>query len=198
MSGFEAYKIYSALKLHYTQENFDAYKYNFKTRIKPESFERLRFRYTFEKIASRCKTRENLIDFYTSNFITGCNWVMDMNEKNLNDMKSRRESFSYNFKTDINKLSSSHGFDELCSCAGGENVLINELCKENIKIETVAMIDLLVNFIKPLLSKLNDPLGMKREKAILAMKYKNSLTDIDRKKIKDNLLLMFTKEESVI
>jgi hypothetical protein len=60
------------------------------------------------------------------------------------------------------------------------------------------MIDLLVNFIKPLLSKLNDPLGMKREKAILAMKYKNSLTDIDRKKIKDNLLLMFTKEESMI
>ena len=198
MGGFEAYKIYSALKLHYTQENFDAYKYNFKTRVKPESFERLRFRYTFEKIASRCKTRENLIDFYTSNFITGCNWVMDMNEKNLNDMKSRRESFSYNFKTDINKLSSSHNFDQLCSCTGGENVLINELCKETIKIETVAMIDLLVNFIKPLLPKLNDPLGMKREKAILAMKYKNSLTDKKKKKIKDNLLLMFTKEESVI
>ena len=198
MSGFEAYKIYNALKLHYTQENFDAYKYNFKTRVNPQSFERLRWRYTFEKIASRFKTRENLIDFYTSNFIKGCNWIMDMNENNLNDMKSRRESFSYNFKTDINKLSSSHNFDQLCSCTGGENVLINELCKETIKIETVAMIDLLVNFIKPLLPKLNDPLGMKREKAILAMKYKNSLTDIDRKKIKDNLLLMFTKEESVI
>jgi hypothetical protein len=56
----------------------------------------------------------------------------------------------------------------------------------------------MVNFIKPLLSKLNDPLGMKRDHALMAMKYKNSLIDIDRKKIKENLLLLFTKEKSMI
>ena len=79
MSGFQAYTIYSALKLHYTQENFDAYKYNFKTRVNPKSYEKLRFKYSFEKLASKYKTREDLIEFYTSNFIAGCSWVMDMN-----------------------------------------------------------------------------------------------------------------------
>ena len=197
MSGFQAYTIYSALKLHYTQENFDDYKYNFKTRVNPKSYEKLRFKYSFEKLASKYKTREDLIEFYTSNFIAGCSWVMDMNETNLNARRGRLESLTYRFKTDINKLSE-YDFNELCSCKDGENILINEFCKENINIETISMIDLMVNFIKPLLSELNDPLGMKRDHALMAMKYKNSLTNIDRKKIKENLLSLFTKEESMI
>ena len=191
MNGFEAYKIYNALKLHYTQENFDAYKYNFKTRVTPSSYEKIRFRYTFEKIASKYKTREAIIDFFTSNFTAGSFWIMDMNEKNLNERKARLESFTYRFKSDINKLSE-YDFDELCSCKNGENILINEFCKKNINIETISMIDRMVDFIKPLLSELHDPLGIKKDCALMAMKYKNSLTNIDINQMRAIVINVFT------
>lgn len=197
MTGFDTYKIYNSLKLHYSRENFNAYTYNFKTRINPRSYEKLRFRYTFEKLASRYKTKEDIIDFFTSNFIAGCSWVMDMTEKNMNERRARLESFSYRFKNDINKFSE-YDFDELCVLKDGENILINEYTQGNINIETISVIDLLIDFIKPLLSKLNDPLGMKREKAMMAMKYKYSLIGLDTNKIRSILLNVFTKEESVI
>lgn len=197
MTGFEAYKIYTAIKLHYTRENFNAYRYNFKTRVTPNSYEKLRFKYSFEKLASKYKKKEDIVDFFTSNFIMGCSWVMDMNEKNLIERRSRLESITYRFKNDINKLSD-YDFDELCSIKDGENILINEFVQRNINIETISLIDLMINFIKPLLPELNDPLGMKRDRATMAMKYKHSLTDIDTNKIKSILLNVFTKEESVI
>lgn len=191
MNGFEAYKIYNALKLHYTQENFDAYKYNFKTRVTPSSYEKIRFRYTFEKIASKYKTREAIIDFFTSNFTAGCFWIMDMNEKNLNERRARLESLTYNFKKDLNYFTE-YDFDELCICKNGDNLLIDAFCSKQINIETISIIDSLVNFIKPLLSELRDPLGMKKDCALMAMKYKNSLTNIDINQMRAIVINVFT------
>lgn len=70
--------------------------------------------------------------------------------------------------------------------------MIDHLCSNKINIETVSIIDRLVDFIKPLLPKLNDPLQMKCEKAILASKYKYSLTTIDMKKMKNIVIKEFT------
>jgi hypothetical protein len=39
---------------------------------------------------------------------------------------------------------------------------------------------------------------MKKEKAIMVMKYKESLVNINREKIKNILLLSFTNEEAMI
>jgi hypothetical protein len=39
---------------------------------------------------------------------------------------------------------------------------------------------------------------MKKEKAMMVMKYKESLVNINREKIKNILLLSFTKDESMV
>jgi hypothetical protein len=49
-----------------------------------------------------------------------------------------------------------------------------------------------VNFIKPLLPKLIDPLQMKGARAVLAMKYKSSLTKINMKKMREEVIKAFT------
>jgi hypothetical protein len=196
INGFQAYQIYNALRLHYSSENYNAYQYNFKSNVSIDSFEKRRDKYFFHRLAKK-HTIDSIKDFYHANFIEGKKWIGEMEEKYYNERQSRLESLTYRFKTDINKLSD-YGFNELCTCREGQNELLNRLDRGDINIETVAIIDKLVNFIKPLLPLLNDPLHMKKEKAMMVMKYKESLININREKIKDIILLSFTKEKSVI
>lgn len=196
INGFQAYQIYNALRLHYSSENYNAYQYNFKSNVSINSFEKRRDKYFFHRLAKK-HTIDSIKDFYHANFIEEKKWIGEMEEKYYNERQSRLDSLTYRFKSDINKLSD-YGFNELCICREGQNELLNRLDRGDINIETVAIIDKLVNFIKPLLPLLNDPLHMKKERAMMVMKYKESLININREKIKDIILLSFTKEESVI
>lgn len=196
MNGYQAYQIYNALRLHYTSETYNAYTYNFKTNVSINSFEKRRDKYFFHRLAKK-HSIDSIKDFYHANFIEGKSWIGDMEEKCYNERQSRLESLTYRFKNDINKLSD-YDFDELCTCKEGQNELLNRLEQGDVNIETVAIIDKLVNFINPLLPLLNDPLHMKKEKAMMVMKYKESLVNINREKIKNILLLSFTKDESMV
>ena len=192
MTGFESYAIYNALLLHYRSDNYNAYKYHFKTRVNRASFEKRRDKYFFEKLGRRYDD-SSLKTFYTANIIKDVKWVGSMTEENYLELQTRLESISYRFKCDIKLLAEAEeSFEKLCRCQEGTNVMIDHLCSNKINIETVSIIDRLVDFIKPLLPKLNDPLQMKCEKAILASKYKYSLTTIDMKKMKNIVIKEFT------
>ena len=58
MTGFEAYRIYNAIRLHFNTD-YNAIKYHFKTNVSPSSFEIKKERYFFEKLA---RTYPNLND----------------------------------------------------------------------------------------------------------------------------------------
>lgn len=188
MTGLEAYQIYNALKLHYTDEKFDAYKYNFKVRVSLRSFEALRYRYTFEKLGAK-HNKDFIIDYLTSNMIENVMWIHDMSKDNYDKREARLQSVTYQLKED---LSSFDDFNEMCECRNGNNLLIDAFTQEKVSLETVSIIDSLVNFIKPLLPKLNDPLQMKTGRAILAMKYKSSLTKINMRKMRKVVVSAFT------
>lgn len=54
VSGFDAWSIYTAIKLHFGTSGYDAFKFNFKgPRLKHSSFENRRDRYFFEKLTRR-------------------------------------------------------------------------------------------------------------------------------------------------
>ena len=64
--GFNAYKIYLALKSHFTSD-YDYFKYHGKMRVKEESFLKRRDKFFFEKIERRYK--KELVPFFVSNLI---------------------------------------------------------------------------------------------------------------------------------
>ena len=79
MTGFQTYQIYNALKLHFTS-SYDAVKYNFRTAVKQDTFERRRDRYFFEKL-SRKHNKETAIQFFTANLIHDPSvWVGNMTD----------------------------------------------------------------------------------------------------------------------
>ena len=48
MTGFEVYKMYLALKQHFTKSDYDYFKYEGKVRANENSFEQRRDRYFFK------------------------------------------------------------------------------------------------------------------------------------------------------
>ena len=75
-----------------------------------QSFYKRKDRYFFEKL-SRQKTKEEIIDFFVSNFVSVSDpstlWIgqlMREGEKNYIDWKKRNQSLTYNFKSEMEDI----------------------------------------------------------------------------------------------
>ncbi len=53
MNGFEVYKLYLAIKLHFTSDSYNYFTFNGKTRTTLQSFEKRRDKYFFKKLATK-------------------------------------------------------------------------------------------------------------------------------------------------
>ena len=71
MQPWEAYTLFSALKLHFESDGYDAIKYNFKTSARPNSFNKRKDRFFFAKLAKKYPTDAALKDFLIANFVYG-------------------------------------------------------------------------------------------------------------------------------
>ena len=198
MNGYETYKIYQALKLHFTTD-YDAVKYNFKTAVKVDTFEKRRDRYFFEKL-SRNYNREELIQYFAANLIHNTNmWIGEFNENRLNEYISRKEKLTYLVTEDMKKMADKgYTFDDLCSLFDNKtwNPLIEALRSDEIHIETVAVIDILVNFLNRVKSEISDPLDINKQMIDLVLKYKLIMlqSPLPREKLKNKVLSLFTTQ----
>ena len=102
--------MYLSLKNHFTKDKYDFHKYCGKSRASVQSFYKRKDRYFFEKL-SRQKTKEEIIDFFVSNFVSVSDpstlWIgqlMREGEKNYIDWKKRNQSLTYNFKSEMEDI----------------------------------------------------------------------------------------------
>lgn len=196
MSGYIAYQIYQSLKLHFTTD-YDAVKYNFKTAVKQATFEKRRDRYFFEKLSRRFN-REQLIDYFTANIIEKNNvWIGDMSDDVYNAYVSRYDKLTYMFEQDMKTLSNKgYAFNDICSSTPdfSQSPVLEALRGGQISIESVVLLDILVNFLKSLESNLSDPLGINKDLIDLLTSYKSIMLQkpLPKNKIKEKALLVFT------
>lgn len=154
--GFNAYKIYLALKSHFTSD-YDYFKYHGKMRVKEESFLKRRDKFFFEKIERRYK--KELVPFFVSNLIKEDNaWsgslATDQAEQTFNEWKKKTQSLRYVFKEDMGKVRAlmDHNdlqFDELFDCGDGQHpAILKLLISEDISIESFVILDQVLSFSK--------------------------------------------------
>ena len=154
--GFNAYKIYLALKSHFTSD-YDYFKYHGKMRVKEESFLKRRDKFFFEKIERRYK--KELVPFFVSNLIKEDNaWsgslATDQAEQTFNEWKKKTQSLRYVFKEDMGKVRAlmDHNdlqFDELFDCGDGQHpAILKLLISEDISIESFVILDQVLSFVK--------------------------------------------------
>ena len=198
MDGYQTYQIYQSLKLHFTSD-YDAVKYNYRTAVKRDTFERRRDRYFFEKLSRRFN-KEKLIHYFTSNLIQNPSvWIGDMSDEIYNAYIARYDKLTYMLSQDMNLMSDKeYSFDQLCTTSDDNttNVFLESLRSGEIHLESVVLVDIMVNFLNRLKSDLSDPLGINKDLIDLLLKYKLIMlqSPLPHNKLKEKVLNTFTNK----
>lgn len=157
MNGFEVYQTYLAIKSHFDRESYNALKYNFKVRVNPSSFDKRRDRYQFEKLSRKFKDKQELINYFVSNFVydDSIKWIGNMKDDNLLQYNKIHQAISEYFKTDLSKLNihcqkASISFDMMLSKSSDGSIypdIIGLFHDGTIHIESVCILHQLTNFL---------------------------------------------------
>ena len=106
MEPFEVYKLYLAVKLHFTKKDYDIIKYRGKVRIKEETYKKRKDLVSIKKLA-RDYTREEVINFLIANFVSGERWggLFDTDAaRRYKEWSVRKNQREYRFQQDVSKL----------------------------------------------------------------------------------------------
>jgi hypothetical protein len=192
-TGFAAFAMFHALKLHFTG-SYDYVKYNGKTNVSKQSFSIRKDKFTFYRL-SRKYSLDELRNYYISNFIVQhVNWVGDItgpdNEENYKNWQKRIQSLTYQFESDIIHVLDNHN-DIFKVESGNYPKLLVETMHGKVAIETLVILNDLLNFFPMWEKKISDDivwpeLKTKCEKYKPFLFYdKNKMKNILQEKIKD-------------
>jgi hypothetical protein len=150
MTGYEAYKLYVALKNHFNSDTYDYFRYGGKTRANVQSFEMRHDKYFFNKLAKHKDTER----FVLANIVEDNPnvWVGDLaNEQqaelNYKTWLKRQESLSYVFTNDLDSMSSVYN-DNLVVEGSNHPLLLKLLIQKKVSLETLVVLNDLCGFFR--------------------------------------------------
>ena len=148
--GYEAYKKYLALKLHFSKDEYDYFKYGGEVKAKYETFIQRNDRYFFIKAAR--KYGGELVDFFVSNYISNKEpYIKNFNEDNYYQWRKRIDGLTYYFKIDVEKLlkKTNNDFDKIFKITRGQHpILLKMYMAKKITLETMCILETLLNYTK--------------------------------------------------
>ena len=162
MNGFEVYKIYLAVKLHFTSKNqsYDFHKHNGRTTARLGTFTKRRDRYFFHKLSKLYNDRD-IADYFVSNFVTNTNlWVGDiigrLGDENFKLWQKKIEALSYYYEQDIDYIIEQMNtkditFDNIFISKDGQHpYILKYFLYKRINFETFIILDDILNFSRQL------------------------------------------------
>jgi hypothetical protein len=162
MNGFEVYKIYLAVKLHFTSKNrsYDFHKHNGRTTARLGTFTKRRDRYFFHKLSKLYNDRD-VADYFVSNFVTNTNlWVGDiigrLGDENFKLWQKKIEALSYYYEQDIDYIIEQMNtkditFDNIFISKDGQHpYILKYFLSKRINFETFIILDDILNFSRQL------------------------------------------------
>ena len=147
MTDFEAYRQFLALKLHFTSEHYDYFKYNGKHNATVASFEKRTDKRFFRRLV---KKNIDLTEYYVANFVNGKDWISQFEDSVWKEWLARSQSIEYNFINDAEKLlTSAENFDIIFKCDEGTHPkLLRAYLGKKISLETLVIFDRLLHYRK--------------------------------------------------
>jgi hypothetical protein len=199
VNGFEVYKIYLAIKLHFTSKNqsYDFHKHNGRTTARLETFTKRRDRYYFHRL-SKSYDSKSIVDYFLSNFVSNTNlWVGDIigkaGDEHYKQWSKKIESLHYYYEQDIDYIiermtTKDIKFNDLFLSVDGQHPhIVKMFLAKKINFETLIILDDILKFTKKLNKDITEKVlwpklfdRMKRYKPFLSYnitKYKISLRD---------------------
>jgi hypothetical protein len=139
MNGLQAYKLYQAIKLHFTTVKYNVFETRGIIRCSQEAFEERNDQYLFERLARTFK-ESDYIKYIASNFIYGNRDVIydwELGDKNFTEFQRRRQNITYIFQSDLRTF-----YEEKTkgSCKKTLSMLQLQMSKR-VSIETLIILD---------------------------------------------------------
>lgn len=161
-SGFSAYALYNAIRLHFTTDSYDFFKYHGKTNVTKDQFASRKDKYGFYKF-SRKYNLEEMRNFFIANFLVKeTNWIGDISgiegEENYKKWQKRNQSLTYTFEQNIiGLLQDINSPEEILKVENGQYpTLLNEVMQGTIAIETLVILNDILGFIPMWSKKITD------------------------------------------
>jgi hypothetical protein len=188
-TGFAAFAMFNALKLHFSSKSYNYFKYNGKTNVTKDSFSKRKDKYSFYKLSRRYSILE-LKEYYVSNLIKkNVSWIGEIIGQDAEEVYTKwqktNQSLTYVFKNDIEKIFELGNPDDLLRVSGGQYPkLYILLAEETITLESFVILNDILNFIPMWDKKIEDDLiwpttSMKCEKYLPFIQYdKNKFKNI--------------------
>ena len=186
MEAIDTYLMYCALKAHFGKTDYDFVTYHGKTRIKRDSFYKRKDRGFFVKISRKYKTEENVKNYFVSNFIKDSKgYVSNFSDENYEEWKNKRANFYNQFTLEIGPFVKN--FNPIFFIKDDEHpILLKEYLGKRVSLETLIILDELVEFTKTWNKKLSEDYIWQDIKKLMN-NYKRFLT-LDKNKYRIQLL----------
>ena len=157
MTSYDAYRLYLAVKLHFTTPNYDFFRHNAKVNSSLNSFLKRNDRFFFHKLTTKYK-QEELLDYFDCNFFHNSKaWVGTLvradGDTVYNKFKKYKESFSYNFRNDcvlIRNIIDGDNirFDDVFSVVSGQHPrMLRLLLSGKISVQSFIIFDKILSFV---------------------------------------------------
>ena len=151
MTGYEAFCLYTGLKLHFTS-SYDFFKYNGKVRVTVDAFDNRKDKYYFHRIA-RKYNKEEFTDFLVANFLDNPGvWIGKLLDEEANERyvqyQKNMQSLSYIFEEDCRHLFDSlDNPNDILKTNGEHPVLLKKAFRGEVSIQTVYILNQILNFV---------------------------------------------------
>lgn len=154
MTGYEAFGIYQALKLHFTRESYDYFKYNGKTNITINSFDNRKDKYYYHKLSRKYPDKQDFCNLLVSNLLEKDNlWVAELLQEEAEIVYKKHQkviqSLSYTFENDCRNLFENvDNPNDIVKVKNGEHpILLKHTLQKNIQFETTCLLNKILNFL---------------------------------------------------
>lgn len=192
MHGFDVYRTYLAMKLHFSSDKFDFFQYDGKVNAKEETYHSRNDFYFFETVARKYNTQE-IKEYMLASFVEAEDpskvWIGDIKTSGRDRWLvwvKRQQSLAYLVEQDLDTVveyleTKETTFNNLFETMGGHPPLLKLYIRQKISLETIIILDMVLGFMIKWDSEMRDPLWLQLSTKI--KKYKPFLS-IPTKKYK--------------
>ena len=203
MNGYETYKLFHAISLHFTSDDYDFFRYRGKTNISPNAWYQRQDKYYFEKLGLKRQQRELvgiIVSYYVMNGNQKRPWgreLVDHISSGYVEWQKNIESLPNTFKDDLLFMKNYAErnltkFSKLFQVNGvPQPPFADMIIQRSITLESVIVFDTLTNCIKKMDNKIEDDLLWPEHKRLIDA-YRPFL-EVDKKKYKKILMDVFEK-----
>ena len=158
MNAFEAFKLYTAIKNHFTTDSYDFFKYHGKTKVTQNTFDVRKDKYMFHKLSKH----EDPLTFLVANLSENPKLyvanLFDLDkEMKYNEFLRRKQSLTYIFENDIDNLLEDFDKNFEVPDDGDYPFLLKLLTRKKIAKESFIIMNDCVRFFGLWNKKITDP-----------------------------------------